>query len=56
MLTSAPFACRHRHGSMKAKGSGGGAQYIASVVAAYWVVSISMVYLNKVSQWAYPWN
>lgn len=24
------------------------AMYIASVVATYWVVSISMVYLNKV--------
>jgi GDP-fucose transporter C1 len=27
--------------------SDGGSAYIASVVAAYWVVSISMVYLNK---------
>ncbi len=30
--------------SMKSKS----ANYIASVVAAYWVISISMVYLNKV--------
>jgi hypothetical protein len=25
-------------------------RYVASVVATYWVVSISMVYLNKVSR------
>jgi hypothetical protein len=36
--------------SKNAAAGGSQAQHIASVVMAYWVVSISMVYLNKVSE------
>lgn len=42
----------HNAGNMVSKNAAAGgsqAQHIASVVMAYWVVSISMVYLNKVS-------
>ena len=31
-----------------AGGYGGSLLYVASVIAAYWIVSISMVYLNKI--------
>lgn len=56
-MSSLPFTTKDEpkafhngvHGEDNAKGLKSNVPYVASVIAAYWIVSISMVYLNKVT-------
>lgn len=56
-MSSLPFTTKDEpkafhnggQGEDNAKGLKSNMPYVASVIAAYWIVSISMVYLNKVT-------